>query len=191
MNKVEISRYKKSINESGFSNEHIRIIWDFYVTKSISESSAQKRKVRDFGITKLPYNEMLNLAGIEEKDVVALLADKMINILKDKDLLINNENNKIDIDKPRLAFLIPYQIIDFEKPVARGNKGKAEILLAHIRNALAHGNTYFFDNGNVLLEDKKSNHNITAMLLFPKQALLKWISLIDGKKRFYNIDDIT
>lgn len=45
-------------------------------------------------------------------------------------------------------------------------------MFAYIRNTFAHGNTYYFDNENVLLEDK-DQRKITAWILIPMQALLE------------------
>lgn len=40
--KQTIKQHKKSINESSFSDEQIAIIWDFYVTKAMAGSAAQR-----------------------------------------------------------------------------------------------------------------------------------------------------
>lgn len=68
--------------------------------------------------------------------------------------------------------------------------GNAESILTHIRNAFAHGNTYFFENGNTLLEDKNRNI-ITARILLKLQTLLDWIGLIDKEQRFYILRDLS
>lgn len=51
-------------------------------------------------------------------------------------------------------------------------------LFRHIRNSLAHNNTYFFENGNVLFVDFDTNKKLSAMLLIKKQVLLEWRDLI-------------
>ena len=51
-------------------------------------------------------------------------------------------------------------------------------LFRHIRNSLAHNNTYFFDNGNVLFVDFDTNKELSAMLLIRQQVLLEWRELI-------------
>ena len=63
--------------------------------------------------------------------------------------------------------------------------GEAESVLTHIRNAFAHGMTYFFDNRNVLLEDKDQRGIITARIILKMQTLLDWITLIDREQRYY------
>lgn len=190
--KTNVLPYKKSINCAGFSDEQIAMIWDFYVTKAIAGSASQQRKVSDYGLSKIPYDEMLKIAEVPDGCCNALLADKMPETLRLNDLLIVGEKGvpvEIDIDIPRIAYLIPYQIIDNGKPQAKNNCGKAEALLTHIRNSFAHGNTYFFDNGNVLLEDKNGS-TITAMCLLRQQTLLDWIQLIDKSQKYYVLHDV-
>ena len=48
-----------------------------------------------------------------------------------------------------IARLTPYTISDEEAPKAKA--GDAESVLTHIRNAFAHGNTYYFENQFVFL----------------------------------------
>ena len=56
--KEHLQKYKKSINEI-ISNPNLEaMIWDFYVTKSISGSSSQGRAVNEYGLSKLPWKEM-------------------------------------------------------------------------------------------------------------------------------------
>ena len=89
----------------------------------------------------------------------------------------------IEIDVPRIACLTPYTIADEEAPKAKA--GDAESVLTHIRNAFAHGNTYYFENQFVLFEDKDQKGIITARIILAQQTLIDWISLIDSEQRFY------
>lgn len=184
--KIDVSMYKKSINESSFTLPQIAIIWDFYVTKSISKSAAQQRKITDYGHSKIPFDDMIKRAGINE-NIMGLMADKMPKTLKEMDLIVNTENTEIDIEECRAAYLIPYQITDDEKP--KPKESKAEAFFKHIRNSFAHGNTYFFDNGNVLLEDKNGS-TTTAMFLLRQQTLLDWIALIDKNQKYYVLHNV-
>ena len=85
--------------------------------------------------------------------------------------------------------LSPYTIADGESP--KGRVGEAESVLTHIRNSLAHGNTYFFENGNVLFEDKDMKGIITARIILKQQTLLDWISLIDKDQKFYILHSVS
>lgn len=48
-NKESKSTYKKSIRDSSFNDFEINIIWDFYVTHSLSNGSTLSRKITDYG----------------------------------------------------------------------------------------------------------------------------------------------
>lgn len=204
--KVEVQNYHKSVNESGFTLAQAAMIWDFYVANAIEKSSSTNNAVSDnkkddnriskprtvgsYGWRQLPLANMLKVAGIAEKNVRVLLADSMLNTLKQLDLIISKKkgvNIAIDIDTPRIACLCLYKIADEGKPTSTEGSNTYAVL-RHIRNSLAHGRTYFFDNGNVLLEDK-SNGTITARMILKQQTLLDWIGLIDKEQKYYVLHD--
>ncbi|MDO4756286.1 MAG: hypothetical protein Q4A54_08080 [Parabacteroides sp.] len=191
MAKVEVQPFKKSINESSFSSEQVAMIWDFYVTKSIAASASQKRTPRDYGLKILPWKEMCAKANLTDNNVKILPANSMNKTLENMDLAIEagkgatRHNNPIDIDTPRIACLSPFGIADEEIPKAK--VGDAESVLTHIRNAFAHGNTYYFDNQFVLFEDKDARGQITARIVLSQQTLIDWIELIDKESAFYII----
>lgn len=193
--KLEIQPYKKSINQTSFTPEQISIIWDFYVTKSIAKSCSQKRKISDYGHNKFPWKEMLIVSEIQSKNVKILLANSINKTLKSFDLTTTEskskgkQNKAIEIDVPKIVCLTPYTISDEEPPKAK--VGEAESVLTHIRNSFAHGNTYFFDNGNVLFEDMDTRGEITARIILRQHTLLDWISLIDKDRRYYVFEDVT
>lgn len=187
--KDTVQKYKKSINESSYTIAQISMIWDFYVTKSIAASASQKRTASDYGLKQIPFVKMLEVAGIKESQHKILLSDRMPATLNGLDLKTTGEKGveiPIEIDIPRFALIMGYSICDEEEPKPKDNCSKAECLLTHVRNAFAHGNTYFFNNGNLLLEDKNKS-NTTAMILIKQKTLLDWIKLIDHEERFYRI----
>lgn len=193
--KIEVQGYKKSINLSIFSSEEVAMIWDFYVTKAIAESASQGRRAADYELKELPWKDMLTTAGISASNVKMLLANSINKTLIDFDLEItegkgNDKHNKpIEINAPKIVCLTPYSIADEEKPKAR--VGEAESILTHIRNSFAHGNTYFFDNNMVMLEDKDQRGTITARMLFGCKTLLDWITLIDSSQKFYVLTSVS
>lgn len=193
--KTIVQNYKKSINQTLFTPEQVAIIWDFYVTKSIAESASQKRKITDYGYKQFPWKEMLARAGISSDNVKILLANSINKTLEQYDLSItegkgdNKQNKAIEIDVLKIVCLTPYTISDEESP--KGRVGEAESVLTHIRNSLAHGNTYFFENGNVLFEDKDMRGVITARIILKQQTLLDWISLIDKDQQYYVLHDVS
>ena len=193
--KTIVQNYKKSINQTLFTPEQVAIIWDFYVTKSIAESASQKRKITDYGYKQFPWKEMLAKAGISSDNVKILLANSINKTLEQYDLTItegkgeNKQNKAIEIDVLKIVCLTPYTISDEESP--KGRVGEAESVLTHIRNSLAHGNTYFFETGTVLFEDKDMRGVITARIILKQQTLLDWISLIDKDQQYYVLHDVS
>ena len=58
-------------------------------------------------------------------------------------------------------------------------------IFRHIRNAFAHNNVFFYDNGNILLKDYQRNNDkqidkkVTAAILIKFDTLFDWIQLIE------------
>ena len=186
--KVIVSNYKKSIYEIGLSKDIESIIWDFYVTKSFSNSSSQKRAVGEFGIKTLPFKEMMQIASIDDNNCKIMSCSSIKKSLLMMGLETEQKTNKnkkeiaIEIDTPKICCLQPFSVNEDFKIVAK--QSSADCLFTHIRNAFAHGNTYFFDNGNILLEDK-DDRKITARIIIPVQSLIDWIKIIDINKNIY------
>lgn len=190
--KLVVQDYKKSITDSEFWNaEIVATLWDFYVTKSVAASASQKRTTSDYGLQELPYEELLDSAGIATNRREMLMADSMNTVLKEYDFIIDYKDGSkripqaIDIDESRIICMQPYSIADRKAPEAKISRPKC--LLTHIRNAFAHGNTYWLPNRKVLLRDLKdgTSGKITAMMLFDADCLVQWIKMIDKNGRFY------
>ena len=184
MSKVLASLYKKSIYDIRLPREQEAIIWDFYVTKSIAASASQKRPIAHYGWSKIPFKEMIDSAGVLEENIKILPASSINDTLKrfELDSGKGKDEREIEIDILKIVCLTPFVVADENPPKAK--IGDAESVLTHIRNAFAHGNTYFFDNGNVMFEDK-NNGIITARIIIRQQTLLDWISIIDKEKKYY------
>lgn len=181
-----VQNFKKSIHESNFTKEQISIILDFYVSKSLSSASSQSRKLEEYGHKRLPFKEMMEIATIKEDDVSYFTTDSVQQILAKCDLQICGENGKpipINIDTPRIALFMK-SVDEMEKQQHKFGSGRAKCLLTRIRNAFAHARTYFFDNGNMLLEDELGNKT-TGMILIKQKTLLDWITIIDKERKFY------
>lgn len=84
--RVEVQKYKKSINEADFTDEEIKIVWDFYVTRSVAYSTSQKRTISDYGKHQFPWKEMLNIAKIDEGRKKILAANSINKTLENNDL---------------------------------------------------------------------------------------------------------
>lgn len=193
MAKCLISKYKMSLSEAGFwTPEEISAIWDFYVTKSIASSASQKRRASDYGLKEMPFDALLYRSGVPKDKREMLMADSINGVLDEYGFVTREKKgNKeeieipIDIDSPRLVCIQPYSIADRGKPAAKA--GKAATMFTHIRNSLAHGCTYYFDNGMMLLEDRAngSSGKTTAMMLLPQSAFVDWIKIIDIDAKYY------
>lgn len=178
-----LSRFKKSIRDAQFSREEESAIWDFFVTKSISRSASQHRTMEDyrpviFGQSKISLVRLLKEADVDEKHCEIVRGQNMDAKLKLLGLL-TPLYGVTDSSIPRIACLIPF--------AGEADKSRDAIisLMAHARNALAHGNTYFFENDYLMLEDINRERVITARLLFRKRTLLSWIRYFDRDYRFY------
>ena len=184
MSKIDnLSRYKRPIREAKFSREEESAIWDFYVTKSISRSASQHRTVEDyrpaqFGQTRISLEWLLKRANVDESHCEIVHGQNM-NIKLEQLGLLTSSNGVNDFTVPRIACLIPFG----DDTVS--SRDAIVSLMAHARNALAHGNTYFFYNDFVMLEDIGKNKVITARLLFHKYTLLNWIRYFDQGYKFY------
>ena len=189
MSKVKASLYKKSIYDIGLSREIEAMIWDFYVTKSISTSASQGRKISDYGWNKLPFKEMINSANITKDNVKIMPASSINETLKryGLDTHTNKEEKEIEIDELKIVCLTPFTVADDNPP--KPKMGEGESVLTHVRNAFAHGNTYFFDNENVMLEDKNKSI-VTARIIIKKQTLLDWIYIVDKERKYYSPKNI-
>lgn len=74
--RVFLQGHKKSIYDIGLDKDFEATIWDFYVTRAMCESAAQKRLISDYGVKNIPYDEMLKVAEISPINAIVLLANK-------------------------------------------------------------------------------------------------------------------
>lgn len=184
--KIEFTQYKTSINNAGYSDTELRRLWEFYVTKSISEKSSLSIKLENYGwentqskTTGLPALESLLTASAGNCHLCFIRA----KTIKDTLGQMNLANSRICIDHLRgvLKQDFKYEHNENEEVTIESAESRIVCLMRHIRNSFAHGNTYFFPNRNVLLEDRDSGEKggISARIIIPQFALLKWISIVD------------
>lgn len=195
--KVSKSENKKSLKDSPFSYAQIDMIWDFYVTHTISGGTGLERTVVDYGWKKddnkkdgfsALEKELFDKAGLSDR--ICFIRSKTC---KDTLNAMDLANDYICNTHPRGVLLRNYVItVDENEKIQFSGGASAEnriiCLFRHIRNAFAHGNTYFFENGYVLLEDKDKN-SITASILIKQQTLLDWIKIIDKDEKHYVLLD--
>lgn len=194
--KVSKAANKKSLKDSPFSYAQIDMIWDFYVTHAISGGSGLERDITDYGWDKSenktnghPAIErcLVDIAGLKNK-ICFIRAKTCKDTLGAMDL----SNDMICTEHPRVVALQKFSTtVDENEKIqfAGGGENHITCLFRHVRNAFAHGNTYFFKSGFVLLEDK-DNSTITAEILIKQQTLLDWIKVIDKNEKYYVLVDV-
>lgn len=193
--KVVFQDFKCSLADSPYSHAQVSMIWDFYVTHSFAGVSGQEISLEQYGWD-LSRNRDATLKKIESRlmetaDIKKLCCIRASTI---KDTLSNCSlsDNLICVSHPRIVLMQKYfTTVDENESIsfAGGGENRITCLFRHIRNSLAHGNTYFFTNGNVLLEDKDGS-KITARMLLTQKTLLDWIHIIDFNERFYRLVDV-
>lgn len=196
-NKVQKREYKKSLKDSAFSHAQINMIWDFYVTHAISGGTGLERSIENYGWQK-GDNKANGYPAIEKALSESAGLDNNLCFIraktcKDTLAAMDLSNDYICIEHPRAVMLRNYSIqVDENEKMnfAGGQSSENNVvsLFRHIRNSLAHGNTYFFDNRYMLLEDKDGK-TITAAILIKQQTLLDWIKVIDKDEKYYMLID--
>lgn len=189
-----VLEYKCSLVDSDFSKEEIIQLFEFYLQHPLSDEEIQKEKLtkhkwlqKDKKIaTRSLFSEIQKTLDCEMV-FASYLSDEIIHeigLQKDEILSIYKP------DVPRIALAL-----NFNNPSTRVN-GKMELEITvkkcetmlqcffrHIRNAIAHNNTYFLQNGMLLLLDYDKQSKITAFMLIRKMDLFKIIHLVERKEK--------
>lgn len=192
--KVDIQNYKKTLRKSLFSYDQVEVIWDFYVSHSLAETGGQTISLEEYGWNLNARKKVF--ADIEKELMIIAGIDKLCcirsNTIKDTLMACDLSNDKICIEHPRIVIQQKYSITVDENEIMKfssSRENRLKCLFRHIRNSFAHANTYFFDNGYMLLEDK-DNNKTTGMILIRQQTLLDWIGIIDKEQKFYVLHDV-
>lgn len=190
------SANKKSIKDSPFSYAQIDMIWDFYVTHTISGGSGLSRTLLDYGWENT-NNQKTGYGAVEKELLSSKYFEKIcfIRAKECKDTLsaMDLSNDMVCSSHTRAVLLQKFHIIiDENESIKYDSSSQAEsklnALFRHLRNSFAHANTYFFDDGTVLLEDYEGK-KITASILINQQTLLDWIRFIDKNQNYYVLID--
>jgi hypothetical protein len=176
--KVEKDLYRASLLSQPFFEDFYKKIYDFYLTNSFAADTQQKIQLKDYG-----WEGNSNERGLKTlEDLLSANAGIgemcMIRSTTIKDTLeaMDLSGTHICIEHARAVMLQRYSTkIDENEEVTFDNKEtRIKCLFRHIRNALAHGGTYFFKNRMMLIEDYES-----AKILIPQQSLIDWINIVD------------
>ena len=167
-NGYQYSNYSRSLLEASSSknillpNKDISLIWDFYVHHApIKKEKNQKgpavRHLSEYGWEGTAGDYALrklekSLCEMADLPKIVMLKSSGINdTLKSMNLL---ETGCIECPRAVLKHNTKIQIDEYGKVNIKDDDGNRMIcLFRHIRNSLAHGNIYFFKNGNMMLED--------------------------------------
>ena len=170
--KADISKSKISLNESSYSDKEKLLIWDFYVSQYDPKrfSGIDTKKISTLIRDLMNEGEVTFFRAIRSKKIDKTLASA------------NLSGSFLCLEHPRIALIRAFSVASDEDEglsFVGGTNAENELscLLRHIRNSFAHNNTYFFKNGNMLLEDKDSN-TIDARILIRQRTLIDWIPLL-------------
>ena len=165
------------------STEEYCLIYSFYVTYPLINSSNKKREISFYG-----WNGSFSNSGLKFKldNFFNLDRNSSVKFVKkeDRDKYFQQFNL---IGKHNFSIEEEYGVIINEKKVV-----KFFCLLTHIRNCLSHGNfALLYNSANikmVVFEDKiPQNNYITARFILKLSTLFEWIKIIDINNHYINI----
>lgn len=186
LDKQTIREHEKAITEMGFSQEQVIRILDFFLFHPpVVKDEKEKRQFGQRSLKEYGWVGNSQLSRLEGKLLKAagigtfcfIKADTIENTLKEMDLL-----DRACVDHPRAVLRQNISVSIYEDGSANivQKETRMVCLFRHIRNSLAHNQTYLFDNGNIILEDADDNGKISARILLPKEALLEWNSIVSS-----------
>lgn len=180
----ELSKCKGSLS-SCYTPSELAEVMRFYVleapiAKSDDESSTQRTlsslgwRGQELGALE---GELLKASGISS---FIFLGSSTI----EKTLVAMNLKGRICIEHPRALLQKPVTLSlreDGSIQKLSNNESRMQNLFRHLRNGIAHGQTYVFPTAKtILIEDRKGN-SPTARILVKKETLLKWIDIVEKR----------
>lgn len=192
--KVEIVVYKKNLSDANagvYTPEKFRSVIDYYVSKApvlktgVTGDGFGLRSLAAIGwkgnggLGKLE-SELLKVSGLS---LIFIRSDAITNTIKSMDL-----DTKICCEHPRAVLKQSFKLKAKENGQIEvtNSETRMECLFRHIRNSLAHGRTYIFNNGNIMLEDCDDNGVLSARILIKAQTLIDWMAIIDHPDNYLN-----
>ncbi|MGI6670075.1 MAG: hypothetical protein ACOX58_00575 [Christensenellales bacterium] len=181
--RLQITNSIRSINDYFDDRKILADIWEFYVTKTPSMLSSQSIEFEYFG-WRNTVSKTDGYGALEKLLYSYISADFKLLYVRAKSISdslkeVGLSGNILCVDHPRGVLMqnFSYSHKENETVKVESSESKVNCLFRHIRNSLAHGNTYLFDNGNILLEDKDKS-KITARIIIPIVALHKWMIVV-------------
>ena len=182
-------RYRSTLKESAFNSEECNLIWDFYVARSFAAATGTSIKLTEYGWenTSSKVNGYIALeTALANNAGIASFGIVRAKTIKDTLTAMNLSGDRICATHARAVLLQDYtcEIDENENVKIKSKESRINAVFRHMRNSLAHGNTYFFENNMCLLEDKNGSL-ITAEILIPRHSLLDWIYIVDKDGAHY------
>lgn len=179
-NRESVEPHRLSISDASCYTDREKLdLFEFYVVKALVKTCKLGGVLSDLGWKGAELGRLeklfVELCGLENRFLIAR-TDKMPKTLERFGL---NIGMRICIDCPRGVMLAECQVVEgIVRP--KGNATRVEVILSHIRNSIAHGNTFFFDNGNVLLLDVTRQGDKSCALLIPSRALVDFMQTVNN-----------
>lgn len=183
--KVDIDQYRCAVVDADCytDGEKLRIM-NFYVANALIQTCKLNRKLSDYGwrgkrLLGQLEQDFINLCSINPDFFLIARTTKFPKTLIRFDL---NVGSKLCISCPRGA-MTENCVVEEGAVKKRGKANRIEIILMHIRNAIAHGNTFIFTNSYIFLLDKNRQGDTTCALLIPSKGLLDFMNcILDGPR---------
>ena len=133
------------------------------------------------------FQQMLSLSGLKDNITYTFTDNATKKALRDMDLA-----------ESYMCALHPRAVLNMnsQPKIVEDNDGNLTVetsnteagyrcIFRHIRNAFAHNNVFFFENGNILLkdyqrkDDKQDEKKVTVAILIKFDTLFEWIKMIE------------
>lgn len=171
--------------------EIFRRIVDFYVSKAPVLKN-NKKDTEGFGLRSLKDLGWVGNTGLGRLEAeLKSSADLTLYFIRSNSIDSTLESMNLDgcicIEHARGVLQQKHNIVLKENGEVSitPDESRMECLFRHIRNSLAHGRTYSFNNGYIMLEDMDNQSNkITARLLIKFQSLIEWIEIIGNPEKY-------
>lgn len=179
---------KASFVGAGFFLNELEAIVDFYITntpiKKNKDADGSGRWLGEYG-----WKGASDLRSLESKLLKASGIASFIMLKSSKaDATIEalKLGEEICAEHPRAVLTQECKTTVNEDGSISNTVKESRIvcLFRHVRNAIAHGQSYVLPNGNLILDDK-NDFGKTASVLIPSKTLVDWIRVGDKEGTYY------
>ncbi|MDM8271571.1 hypothetical protein [Thermophilibacter provencensis] len=173
--------YRCSLTERYSPEEFARLVQFYVLDRPFDQKVEDRAKTLEgYGWKGNPQSTKLERLLLQQSGIqqfIILGSNSIKETLK-----IMKLDEEICADHPRALLHRPTKIkLNEDGSITRAsNDNRMQCLLKNIRNGIAHGQTYIFPNGAILLEDKADEGAVTARILVRKESLLNWIDVIQA-----------